>query len=51
MPEGATEKQRLEWHIEHARECGCRPFPARLMEKLSEPEKIGVQAGLAKGIR
>ncbi len=24
----ATMDERVEWHIEHARECGCRPIPA-----------------------
>src|SRR6185369_12520762 len=27
MPKTATLEQRVAWHIEHARECGCRPMP------------------------
>ena len=56
MPEKATEQQRIEWHIEHAKACGCRPIPARLVGKLSEAERradsrIGVDLGVgcAKG--
>ncbi len=42
MPSGATEKQRIEWHIEHTKNCACRPFPQRLLAKLSEAEKLRV---------
>ena len=27
MPARATLEQRLEWHLEHARHCSCRPIP------------------------
>jgi hypothetical protein len=27
MPKNATKQQRLEWHLEHAKVCGCRPMP------------------------
>ncbi len=39
MPSGATEKQRIKWHLEHTRNCACRPFPRGLLAKLSEAEK------------
>jgi hypothetical protein len=39
MPSGATEKQRIEWHMEHTKNCACRPFPQRLLAKLSEDGK------------
>jgi hypothetical protein len=53
MPEKATEQQRIEWHIEHAQACGCRPIPAGLMEKLSEAapralSRFGVDLGLGR---
>jgi hypothetical protein len=38
MPEKATEQQRIDWHVEHAQACGCRPVPAGLVGKLSEAE-------------
>jgi hypothetical protein len=34
MPTKATRDQRLQWHIEHARACGCRKPPADLAEKI-----------------
>jgi dihydrofolate reductase len=30
MPRGATEQQRLAWHLEHQRHCNCRPIPKSL---------------------
>lgn len=31
MPENPTSKQRTEWHLEHAKHCGCRPIPAGVL--------------------
>lgn len=28
MPTRATMQQRAKWHIEHAKQCACRPIPA-----------------------
>ena len=28
MPVRPTDQQRIDWHLEHARYCGCRPIPA-----------------------
>jgi hypothetical protein len=39
MPKAATESQRLQWHLEHTRNCECRPFPQGLLAKLSEQER------------
>jgi hypothetical protein len=27
MPKNATMGQRIAWHVEHERECACRPMP------------------------
>ena len=40
MPAGATEKERIEWHLEHTRNCGCRPAPTELLAKV---EKQGTE--------
>ena len=32
MPPRATPDQRIRWHIAHAKECGCRPIPAKLAD-------------------
>ena len=34
MPERATLKQRVRWHLEHARECGCRPIPKSVLDDI-----------------
>ena len=43
MPSGATEKERIEWHREHARNCGSRPAPKELLAKIEKQgsEKTG----------
>ncbi len=28
MPKNPTAEQRIAWHIDHAKNCGCRPIPA-----------------------
>ncbi len=43
MPTPATEQQRLKWHLEHARNCSCRPFPKGLLAMLGETEKLEVE--------
>ena len=32
----ATLQQRTEWHIEHARECGCRPIPQSVVAAIQQ---------------
>ena len=41
MPKNPTVEQRIAWHIEHARECACRPIPAKLREEISRREAKG----------
>jgi hypothetical protein len=36
MPKGATEKERIEWHREHAKNCTCRPAPKNLLAKMEK---------------
>jgi hypothetical protein len=31
MPAKATPAERLAWHREHQKECGCRPIPKSLL--------------------
>lgn len=35
MPDGATQQQRIEWHVAHAKACGCRPIPPTLLKAMS----------------
>ena len=30
MPPGATRTQRVRWHADHEKACGCRPVPPSL---------------------
>jgi len=51
MPDKATEKERIEWHIEHARNCTCRPAPKELLSKLNGPDKSGAEeSGTPSGL-
>jgi len=34
MPPKATVDQRIQWHVEHARACGWRPIPSKLLEEM-----------------
>ena len=46
MPAKATFEQRLEWHREHARACGCRKPPADIADELARRERdSGAPAG------
>lgn len=35
MPKNATAKQRLAWHLQHEKHCGCRKLTAAQREKLT----------------
>lgn len=34
MPKNATVQQRIEWHLAHAKACGCRPIPLLILRLL-----------------
>ncbi|WP_170067825.1 hypothetical protein [Flavipsychrobacter stenotrophus] len=34
IPEKATFEQRAKWHLEHQKNCQCRPIPAKLTEEM-----------------
>lgn len=42
MPAKAKPAQKLQWHVNHARECGCRPIPGpiKLLMKERKPKLI-----------
>jgi hypothetical protein len=35
MPAHATMDQRIAWHREHARHCGCRPIPKTVRDEMA----------------
>lgn len=44
MPRGATIPQRIQWHLDHQRACGCRPIPLKLralMARGTKPSREG----------
>jgi hypothetical protein len=40
MPEGATMRQKAEWHLSHHENCGCRPIPEKVLEYIKNGKKI-----------
>ncbi len=36
MVKNATLEQRLQWHMEHAEHCGCRPVPGSVLEEMTK---------------
>ncbi len=35
MPENPTLDQRVEWHVEHARNCSCRKLEGKILEEIN----------------
>ncbi|MGO9028693.1 MAG: hypothetical protein ACLQOZ_08730 [Acidimicrobiales bacterium] len=31
---GASLDERVQWHLEHSKVCGCRPIPAPVLEEI-----------------
>ena len=40
MPKNPTLQQRIDWHLEHSKECGCRPIPASVAMAIKKTRKI-----------
>ena len=38
MGKNPTLEQRIAWHVEHKKNCGCRDIPEKLKEKMKEIE-------------
>ncbi|WP_341900852.1 hypothetical protein [Fluviicola taffensis] len=36
MPKNATFEQRVKWHLEHLKNCSCRPIPKGLLNEMEE---------------
>jgi hypothetical protein len=36
MPENPTLGQRVQWHLEHEKNCQCRPIPEKLLEEIAK---------------
>jgi len=40
MPKNPTQEERLNWHINHAKNCTCREMPQKLIDEIKEFKKI-----------
>src|SRR6266567_8769336 len=47
MPIKATMEQRLQWHLEHANNCGCRSIPLKVAEEM---ERRGISLHIKRSI-
>ena len=36
MPKNATIEQRIQWHLEHIKHCGCRDIPGKLKAEIKK---------------
>jgi hypothetical protein len=36
MPNPATFEERVQWHLEHQKNCDCRPIPDKLAEEMKK---------------
>jgi hypothetical protein len=36
MPKNATLDQRIEWHLEHKKNCGCRGIPEKVKQEIKK---------------
>jgi hypothetical protein len=45
MPTTATREERVEWHLEHAITCGCRPVPPGLAVEVDSLKRKRGKAG------
>lgn len=36
IPENPTFKERVKWHLEHQKNCNCRPIPRILLEEMKK---------------
>jgi len=41
MPKNPTPQQRVEWHVEHAKHCQCRPIPAGVLALIEATDVRG----------
>jgi hypothetical protein len=45
MPKNPSLVQRVNWHIAHAKNCGCRPMPASILSALKSDDWITCSRG------
>lgn len=40
LPKGAKTKERVKWHLAHAKQCACRPIPAKIQRSIEKLEAV-----------
>ncbi len=40
MPKNLAKERRIEWHLDHVKNCSCRKIPGKLAEEM---KKIGIK--------
>jgi hypothetical protein len=40
MPTNPTLEERIKWHLEHQKQCSCRPIPAKVEEEI---KRMGIK--------
>ena len=40
MPKNATIEERIEWHLEHSKNCACRPIPDKLKAEIKKRKAL-----------
>jgi hypothetical protein len=48
MPKKASQNQKIQWHTDHQRECGCREIPPKLLALMKDRKPKLVVGVLAK---
>jgi hypothetical protein len=43
MPAKATMDQRIRWHVQHAKNCGCRPIPKSVAAEITRRSVSGIR--------
>lgn len=36
MPKNPSQKERIKWHLKHAKHCACRPMSEKLKEEIEK---------------
>jgi hypothetical protein len=36
MPKNPTPDQRIKWHLEHAKNCSCRPLHGKILDEIKK---------------
>lgn len=48
MPKKASLKQKIQWHADHKRECGCRDIPPKIKEEMDKRKPVVIVGILVK---